>query len=76
LAITACTSRRSFCRQPDENHAAFLNRFLLEKSGRMYGMGFTLDEAGDVYLVGKVPLASVSADEIDRLLGLRPHLLR
>jgi hypothetical protein len=35
----------------------------------MYGMGFTLDEAGDVHLVGKVPLASVSADEIDRLLG-------
>jgi hypothetical protein len=57
-----------FCRQPDENHAGFY-RFLLEKSGRMYGMGFTLDEAGDVYLVGKVPLASISADEIDRLLG-------
>jgi hypothetical protein len=57
-----------FCRKPDENHAGFY-RFLLEKSGRMYGMGFTLDEAGDVHLVGKVPLASVSADEIDRLLG-------
>jgi Putative bacterial sensory transduction regulator len=57
-----------FCRKPDENHAAFY-RFLLEKSGRMYGMGFTLDEAGDVYLVGKVSLASVSTDEIDRLLG-------
>lgn len=57
-----------FCRQPDENHAAFY-RFLLEKSGRMYGMGFSLDETGDVYLVGKVPLASISAEEIDRLLG-------
>ncbi len=57
-----------FCRKPDENHAAFY-RFLLEKSGRMYGMGFTLDEVGDVYLVGRVPLASISADEIDRLLG-------
>ncbi|MDX6430009.1 MAG: hypothetical protein QOE54_2375 [Streptosporangiaceae bacterium] len=57
-----------FCRKPDENHAGFY-RFLLEKSGRMYGMGFTLDETGDVYLVGKVPLASISADEIDRLLG-------
>jgi len=57
-----------FCRQPDENHEAFY-RFLLEKSGRMYGMGFTLDPVGDVYIVGRVPLASVSAEEIDRLLG-------
>jgi hypothetical protein len=57
-----------FCRKPDENHAGFY-RFLLEKSGRMYGMGFTLDPAGDVHLVGRVSLASVSPDEIDRLLG-------
>jgi hypothetical protein len=57
-----------FCRQPDENHAAFY-RFLLERGGRMYGVHFALDRTGDVYLVGRVALASVSADEIDRLLG-------
>jgi hypothetical protein len=57
-----------FCRQPDENHAAFY-RFLLERSGRMYGVHFALDRAGDVYLVGRLPLASVTPDEIDRLLG-------
>jgi hypothetical protein len=57
-----------FCRQPDENHAAFY-RFLLERSGRMYGVHFALDPVGDVYLVGRLPLASVSAEEIDRLLG-------
>jgi Putative bacterial sensory transduction regulator len=57
-----------FCRQPDENHAAFY-RFLLERGGRMYGVHFALDPTGDVYLVGRLPLASVSADEIDRLLG-------
>ncbi len=57
-----------FCRQPDENHAAFY-RFLLERSGRMYGVHFALDPVGDVYLVGRLPLASVAADEIDRLLG-------
>jgi hypothetical protein len=56
------------CRQPDENHAEFY-RFLLERSGRMYGVHFALDRVGDVYLVGRLPLASVSADEIDRLLG-------
>ena len=57
-----------FCRQPDENHEAFY-RFLLERSGRMYGVHFALDPVGDVYLVGRLPLASISADEIDRLLG-------
>ncbi len=57
-----------FCRQPDENHARFY-RFLLERGARMYGVHFALDPLGDVYLVGRVPLASVTADEIDRLLG-------
>jgi len=57
-----------FCRQPDENHAAFY-RFLLERSGRMYGVHFALDQVGDVYLVGRLSLASVTPGEIDRLLG-------
>jgi len=57
-----------FCRQPDENHEAFY-RFLLERNGRMYGVHFTLDEMGDVYLTGRLPLSSVSEDDIDRLLG-------
>lgn len=57
-----------FCRQPDENHAGFY-RYLLEKNGRMYGMAFTLDETGDVYLVGRVALSSITPDEVDRLLG-------
>jgi Putative bacterial sensory transduction regulator len=57
-----------FCRKPDENHAAFY-RFLLERGGRMYGVHFALDPVGDVYLVGRQPLASVSNEEVDRLLG-------
>jgi hypothetical protein len=57
-----------FCRQPDENHARFY-QFLLERNGRMYGVHFATDPEGDVYLVGRLPLAAVGADEIDRLLG-------
>ena len=57
-----------FCRQPDENHARFY-RFLLERNGRMYGVHFAVDERGDVYLTGRLPLASVSTEEIDRVLG-------
>lgn len=57
-----------FCRQPDENHAEFY-KWLLGKNGTMYGVHFSLDPVGDVYLVGRVPLAAISAEEIDRLLG-------
>ncbi len=57
-----------FCRQPDENHARFY-RFLLERGARMYGVHFALDPLGDVYLVGRLPLGSVTAAEVDRLLG-------
>jgi hypothetical protein len=57
-----------FCRQPDENHAEFY-RFLLERNARMYGVHFALDPVGDVYLAGRLPLDSISADEVDRVLG-------
>jgi hypothetical protein len=55
-----------FCRQPDENHAEFY-RFLLGRNGRMFGVHFALDPAGDVYLVGRLPLSA--AGELDTLLG-------
>ena len=57
-----------FCRQPDENHAAFY-RFLLERSARMYGVHFALDRTGDVYITGRLPLSAVSEQELDTLLG-------
>ncbi len=57
-----------FCRQPDENHAEFY-RFLLERGAAMFGIHFALDPVGDVYLVGRLPLATITPDEIDRLLG-------
>jgi hypothetical protein len=57
-----------FCRQPDENHAEFY-RYLLERNAGMYGVHFALDPVGDVYLVGRLPLAGISASEVDRLLG-------
>jgi hypothetical protein len=57
-----------FCRQPDENHAAFY-RFLLERNARMYGVHFALDRTGDVYLTGRLPLSATSESEIDTLLG-------
>lgn len=57
-----------FCRRPDENHEAFF-RWLLERNTGTYGVHFAVDDLGDVYLVGRQPLAAICADEIDRLLG-------
>lgn len=57
-----------FCRRPEENAAGFY-RWLLERNHRMYAVSFSVDHQGDVYLTGRLPLATVSADEIDRLLG-------
>ncbi|WP_407659423.1 type III secretion system chaperone family protein [Lipingzhangella rawalii] len=57
-----------FCRQPDENHAAFY-QWLLRKSEDMYVLSFVTDDIGDVYLSGRLPLHAVTADEVDRLLG-------
>ncbi|MER5875066.1 MULTISPECIES: YbjN domain-containing protein [unclassified Streptomyces] len=55
-------------RHPDENHAA-VHRWLLERNLKLYGVSYAVDPLGDVYLVGKLPLAAVTPDEVDRLLG-------
>jgi hypothetical protein len=57
-----------FVRRPDENADEFY-KFLLGRNGRMYGMAFSADQLGDVFIVGHLPLSSVTPDEIDRLLG-------
>ena len=35
----------------------------------MFGVSFAVDAVGDIYLDGRLPLAAVTPDEIDRLLG-------
>jgi hypothetical protein len=55
-------------RAPDENHARVYH-WLLQRNARMYAVSWTIDGAGDVYLTGRVPLSSVTAEEVDRILG-------
>jgi hypothetical protein len=55
-------------RQPDENREA-LWEWLLRRNAKMYGVAFAVDPVGDVYLVGRLPLHAVTAEEIDRVLG-------
>ncbi|AMO63297.1 Protein of uncharacterised function (DUF2596) [Mycolicibacterium phlei] len=56
------------CRKPDENHEG-VYRFLLKRNRRLYGVAYTLDNVGDIYLVGRMSLESVTPEEIDRVLG-------
>ena len=56
------------CRNPDENHER-VYRWLLERNLRLYGVSFAVDHHGDIYLDGRLPLAAVTPDELDRLLG-------
>ncbi|MGW6537766.1 YbjN domain-containing protein [Streptomyces sp. NPDC055051] len=55
-------------RHPDENEAG-VHRWLLERNLRLYGVGYAIDPLGDIYLAGKLPLAAVTPEELDRLLG-------
>jgi Putative bacterial sensory transduction regulator len=57
-----------FMRAPEEHHAQ-LYRDLLLRQAASYVLRFTLDEAGDLFLVGQVPLRAVTAAEVDRVLG-------
>ena len=55
-------------RHPDENHER-VYRWLLERNLKMYAVAFAVDHMGDIYLDGRLPLSSVTPEEVDRLLG-------
>ncbi|MFJ8199820.1 YbjN domain-containing protein [Streptomyces sp. NPDC096152] len=55
-------------RHPDENEDA-VHRWLLERNLKLYGVSYAVDQLGDVYVTGRLPLAAVTPDEVDRLLG-------
>jgi hypothetical protein len=63
LTLNAFVSRR-----PDENHEE-VYRWLLERNLKMYGVTFAVDNLGDIYLAGRVPLLSIDETELDRLIG-------
>ena len=56
------------CRQPDENREQLWTH-LLRRNARMYGVAWSIDAVGDVYLTGRLPHAAVTPDELDRVLG-------
>ncbi len=55
-------------RKPDENIPA-VHDWLLRKNASMYSVAYAINEFGDIYLVGRLPLAAINEQEIDRVLG-------
>jgi hypothetical protein len=68
IGAHALTINAFVARNPDENHER-VYRWLLERNRRMYSVSFATDHLGDIYLVGRLPLASVTHEELDRLMG-------
>jgi len=59
------------CRQPDENREQ-LWAWLLQHNARMYGVAYSIDTVGDVYLTGTLALDA----EFARLIAAMPGLTR
>jgi hypothetical protein len=64
----ALTVQAFVARHVDENAEA-VYRWLLERNLRTYAVAFSIDHLGDIYLTGRLPLAAVTPDEVDRILG-------
>ena len=56
------------CRKPDENHEDVF-RYLLQRNAKLRTVAYALDAVGDIHLVGRLGRDSVTAAEIDTVLG-------
>lgn len=61
--------RAFVARHPDENEQAVF-RWLLERNLRLSQVAFAIDHHGDIHLTGRIPLAAVTAESIDAVLGI------
>lgn len=57
-----------FMRRPAENVAGTY-AFLLGRNARTYGVHFSVDRVGDIFLTGQLPFSAINGDEIDTVLG-------
>jgi hypothetical protein len=55
-------------RKPD-THEDAVHKWCMAKNASMYGIAFAINELGDIFLVGRLPLDAVNSQEIDRIIG-------
>lgn len=56
------------CRKPEENVLKVYD-YLLRRNQHLYQVAYTIDNTGDIYLVGWMRKEAVVDDELDRVLG-------
>jgi hypothetical protein len=61
---------RAFVVRAPEQDADRVHRWLLGRNLRLGGVAFCLDHLGDVYLVGRLPVAGLAAESVDQVLGV------
>ncbi len=55
-------------RRPDENTDR-VHAWMLRRNARLQGVAYAIDRDGDVFVVGRLPVAAVTPDALDALLG-------
>jgi hypothetical protein len=68
VGASTLTIEAFIVRRPDENREQVYH-WLLSHNPRMFGVAWSVDDAGDIYLTGRWPLSAVTAAEVDTLLG-------
>jgi hypothetical protein len=68
VGASTLTIEAFIVRRPDENRERVYH-WLLSHNPRMFGVAWSVDDAGDIYLTGRWPLSAVTVAEVDTLLG-------
>ena len=55
-------------RKPDQN-VEKVHEWLLRHNAAHYLLSYAVNELGDIYLVGRLPIGLLSKEELDRILG-------
>jgi len=55
-------------RKPDDNEAT-VHHWCMSKNASMYSLAFAINELGDIYLVGRLPISAVTSAELDKVIG-------
>ncbi|WP_420120606.1 YbjN domain-containing protein [Nakamurella sp.] len=57
------------CRKPDEN-VEQVYRFLLQRNAQLRTVAYAIDADGDIHLVGRLGRTTVTAEELNTVLGV------
>lgn len=72
VALTATPQAlliESFVARGTDQDPRPLYEFLLRRNSKAFGVAYCTDQYGDVYLVGRLPIATVNAEALDLVLG-------